>query len=244
MKEKIYINNWEDKLARFIFRIILRGNFSYLVLATLVFIYGIGDKKQLGLIYAFLLPLLLIPIIFLNARFFIMLFKGFRIEEDVKANHSLEHGTIYFLRQNTPKRKIGGSAYENGFKLYGVREEKEIKESFLKFMEHFHRGESKTILSKGCGTNSEVFSGIAFITLISTFVIFACYSFSFKQTLIIILLNILIYLLLKYPLGRLYQKQITTSIKFKYASIKSIEKVKPTDFFEKSPIFFVHTIVN
>jgi hypothetical protein len=49
--------------------------------------------------------------------------------------------------------------------------------------------------------------------------------------------------LLRYPVGKYFQKRLTMSFDFSGAQITAIEKVKKDNIFERNPVYLVKTII-
>jgi hypothetical protein len=230
----------EKKFVKFF---LLNPQLSFFVYFLFVASYAISPRELIFL-YGFLFPWLAIVILFLNMPFFRLLFGGVDMDEDNKINHVLEHGTIYYLKKICGKKKrIGGRALSNGFRVNGVDSVENIKEAFGKLQDKLATGESGIVLSKYCGSNISILQGASIIILTVSFLLMMSIDFSKDVRLIILLINLLSYLILRFPVGKYFQKKLTMSFNFTNAEIVSIEKTKKDkdNIFERSPVFLVRT---
>jgi hypothetical protein len=82
--------------------------------------YGTRERSGLALaIDALLLPWLLIGILIINLPFIGAAFRRLSLPLEVRRNHALEHGTIYFLKKELPDRRIGGRGRGRRFQDLG-----------------------------------------------------------------------------------------------------------------------------
>jgi len=231
-------------LVKFLFKYVYNPDLSFLIYFLFVALFAFSDRNML-LLYGLIFPWLLLLAIFINIPFVSLLFRVKNIEEEVKVNHVLEHGTIYFLKKYYKKRtRIGGMAFPNGFRIYGdIKTIEDIKRAFSQLLSYLNEGENALVLSKFCGSNIAILQGFAVIILTLTFIIFIFVEFTPLQIKTILLSNMIIYLLLRFPVGGYFQKKITMSFNFKDAEIVTIKKVSPIGYFEKNPIYLVETRV-
>jgi hypothetical protein len=156
----------------------------------------------------------------------------------------LEHGTIHFLRQQYGKKhKLGGRALDNGFRIYGVKQTEDIKKSFGILQEHLDKGASGIVLLRFCGSHVPILQGASLIVLTLSFSLMMFMDLGISSRLVILLMNLISYLLLRYPVGKYFQKRLTMSFDFSGAQITAIEKVKKDNIFERNPVYLVKTII-
>jgi len=214
-------------------------------LAYFLFVASFGwAGRELLLEYVIIFPWFLLVVIVLNLPFLRLLVGGVKMSDEEEMNHVLEHGTARFLKQQYEiKRGIGGSAVKDGFRLYGVRSKKDIEPAFEKLRQYLKEGGHGAALSRFCGSNVYFMQGLSLMLLTLTFVCFAVRDFGLLYTQAILLSNLVLYLMLKYPVGKYFQKRFTMSFDFSDARIASINKTGEKGVFERSPVFHVRTSI-
>lgn len=226
-------------------KIVTKPRATFSVLFLIVAAFGFLPKtKEVVFFFCLTFPWLLLFILFLNMPLYVFLFRREPLHEEEKINHALEHGTIYFLRKYyAGERRIGGRAEKQGFRVCGVETKDDIQLAFEELREHIKKGELGIVLSRSCGSNIPTIQGVALILLAATFVIFAAFELDKTIVCLILLGNILLYRLLRFPIAKYFQKQETMSFSFSDAEIVEINKTKKKGLWEISPVYFVHTRV-
>jgi len=164
------------------------------------------------------------------------------MSEDVKVNHVLEHGTIHFLKEQHGKRKrIGGSALTDGFRIHGKVTPEDISQAFGKFREALRNKSKEIAISDFCGSRIPALQGFSLVLLILTVAAFGVFELDQISILTILLINLAVFFISKRFLSRWFQKKYTLSFDFKEAEIISINKVIKKKIFENSPVYFVKT---
>lgn len=228
-------------LKIFIKKFLFNADLSYLSYFIFVLSFGLSGKDAL-LIYAFFSPWLILILLFPNMPFLRILFSGVDMTEGEKINHVLEHGTVYFMKQKYGKKyKIGGRALDNGFRINGVKDKEDIKESFDMLRGYLNKENSAFILSKFCGSNVPVLQGISLIMLTMTLMLFFMKDLGLLQVEIILLINLILYIFLRYPIGKYFQKKWTMSFDFSDAQIIEIEKAEKDYLIERDSVYVVRT---
>ena len=158
-----------------------------------------------------------------------------------KINHVLEHGTIYFMRERRQNKcRVGGQSFDNGFRIYGdVKSQQEIKHAFRTLTSYLDQGHSAVVLSKYCGSSTHLLGGVAFILLTISMVVFALSDFKVVVVLWVLFANTAFYFLLRYPIGKYFQKKFLMHFDFAEPRIISIEKVEKKGILERNPVYFV-----
>ncbi|MFH0802919.1 MAG: DUF6391 domain-containing protein [bacterium] len=164
------------------------------------------------------------------------------MSEDVKVNHVLEHGTIYFLKELHGERKrIGGSALTDGFRIHGKVSPEDVHQAFGKFREAL-RNKSKAIaISDFCGSRIPALQGFSLLLLTLTVAAFGVLELDRISILTILLINLTVFFISKRFLSRWFQKKYTLSFDFKEAEIFSINKVKKKGILENATVYFIKT---
>jgi hypothetical protein len=233
----------DSTLTKLLVRVFLNPDLSFLIYFLIVGVFAWGGKSMM-LLYGYILPWLILIILIINMPFFRLMFVGINMEKGTKINHVLEHGTIYYLKKRYGgNRKIGGRAKSSGFRVYGVKSQEDIRDAFEKLREYLKNGRRGIVLSKFCGSNVPILQGVSVLLLTATFIYFAFMKFDLIQIQIILLVNLVLNLLLKYPIGRYFQKRFTMSFDFSDARIEAINRSSKQGIFEKEPVYYVHTLV-
>lgn len=200
-------------------------------------------KKQAFLLFVGTLPWIFILLLFLYMPFIGFLFRISQMSVATKINHALEHGTIYFVKaRRGNKCKIGGRSFDGGFRIYGdIESPQEIKDAFRTLTSYLEEGHSTAVLSKYCGSNTHILGGVSFILLTITLLIFALFDLKVLVMLGTLLANTLLYFLLRYPVGKYFQKKYVMHFDFMAPRIITINKVEKKGFWERNPVYFVKT---
>lgn len=193
--------------------------------------------------FTIVFPFLLIVFLFLYLPLLAFLFRVPTMKKSEKINHVLEHGTIFFLKEKYAiKRGIGGSAEKEGFRIFGkIKSKEDIKEAFEKLSQYLNEDKDSAVLSKYCGSNIPILDGISFIILTISFFVFLVFDLDLTVVEIILAANIILFFLLRYPVGKYFQRKCTMCFQFSEPQIISIKKVGKKEILEKSPIYFVET---
>ncbi len=232
----------DKRIAKFLIKYVFNPSIVYFIYFLVVAAFGL-TKEQAFLLYAMTLPLLFIFLLFFYLPFLTFLFQISEMSLMTKINHVLEHGTIYFLKDIAEnKRRIGGRSFDNGFRIYGdIESQSEIKKAFEGLSSYLGRGQSAAVLSKYCGSNTHILGGVSFILLTVTFLIFLFFDLEPLSVAAILLVNSIFYFLLRYPIGKYFQKKYVMHFDFSEPNILSINKVKKKGLWERSPVYFVKT---
>ena len=74
--------------------------------------------------------------------------------ERIRQNHAIEHATIAVLgRKHDQVGRLGGSAKQDGFFVYGPTTAERIEDAAQEAVERLRAGESHLAISPFCGTN-------------------------------------------------------------------------------------------
>ena len=189
------------------------------------------------------LPWLFVLLLFFYLPFLTFLFRISEMNLTTKINHVLEHGTIYFLKVcHGNKCRIGGLSFDNGFRIYGdIKSQQDIKDAFRKLTSYLGQGHSAAVLSKYCGSNTHILGGVSFILLTITLLMFAFLDLEVFTVFWISLANTIFYFLLRYPIGKYFQKKYVMDFDFTEPRILSIDKVEKKGVWERNPVYFVKT---
>jgi|GEM_PF-2120914 len=213
----------------------------YFILITIIALAS--NKSEIMSLFLFLFPWLALIFFFLNMPFIRAAFQQFRMHESKKMNHVLEHGTVYFLKERYGKYSgVGGSADYDGFRVSGVKKKKHIYEAFNKLVEYIFKEKrwEHLMTSKLCGSNIVTAQGFGIILLTVTGFVLIFLKLKNFVSFIVLGLNIIIYFLLRYPLGNFVQKKLFLSFNFENAKIVGIKRVKK-GLFEEGGVYFVET---
>jgi len=171
-------------------------------------------------------------------------FRGFRLLPDVRVNHALEHGTIFFLSRRCGKRfKIGGKAESDGFRLNGMPSIDLIAPAFEDLRSALARGETRPVISRHCGSMIVTAQALSAILLTAAAVAFLVFDYRQRTRVVLLGLVLLVYVALRHGLGLLLQRRWFLSLDFTHAELRSIKQVKPRGFLERQPVYFVRTVV-
>jgi len=232
----------DKKLAKFLIRYIFNPTTVFSVYFLFISLYGLSKKEAVE-IYTILSPFFMVLFTFLYLPFICLLFNVANMKKATKTNHVLEHGTIYFLKEKYGrKHRIGGSSSKDGFRIYGKKESKQdIIESFSKLRRYLEEGKSRAVLLKRCGSSTHILGGVSFIILTITFFILLFFELQLLTVKILLIANIILYFLLRYPIGRYFQKKYVMCFEFSEPEIIYISKVRKKGFWEQNPVYFIKT---
>src|SRR5438445_11430376 len=172
----------------------------YLLLAAATALAPPGSNLSAFYLLAF--PWLFIVVFLMNMPLIGAAIRRFHLPEEVRVNHALEHGTIYFLRRRYGKKyKIGGRAEEDGLRLSGLPSDDQVVPSFAELREHLAAGKSRVGVSPRCGSMIVTAQGLAFLLLTLSVISFLGFHLNSRTKLGILGLVLLTYLLLRHGLG-------------------------------------------
>src|SRR5262249_30981719 len=139
--------------------------------------------------------------------------RGFRFPQELRVNHALEHGTIFFLRRRCGKKfKIGGRAESDGFRLYGIPSPEFVAPAFLELQEHLAKGNTRPVVSKSCGSmvvTAQALS-VVLLTIVATSFLLLDLERRTKVSLLVVVL--LTYFLLRRGFGYVLQRWLFLSV--------------------------------
>jgi hypothetical protein len=130
-----------------------------------------------------------------------------RFVGSVRRNHALEHATISILLSRIgPDKRLVGRATSSGFYVYGDIPQEEIETSAEQGLARLQSGESVLAVSPLCGTNLAVAGILAGLAATAS-----GGNRGRWERLPSVLLASMVAVLAAQPLGRWFQKHITTS---------------------------------
>ena len=139
----------------------------------------------------------------------------------IRRNHALEHATITLMLANQGPMRVIGRAGTDGFYVYANVARDRLEEFAHEALGRLQRGEASLAVSPLCGTNiavAGVLAGAAsFVALAGRRSFFDGLSRAVTASMIAIVAS--------QPLGRLIQKNYTTSPDLGGMRIVSVEKV-------------------
>jgi hypothetical protein len=192
----------------------------------------------------FVSPWLFLIVVIMNLPLFGAAFRLFHLPEEVRFNHALEHGTIYFLRRRYGKRfKIGGRAETRGFRLNGLPSDEFVAPGFEELREHLGRGRTRAVISKHCGSMIVTAQALAALLFMITVISFVVFGMTTRRKVSLLGTIVLVYLLLRHAAGWILQRRLFLSVDFSDASITSILRVPPAGPLERQQVYFVRTTV-
>jgi len=248
MSETRLDNRWVGKkplATRVVLYFILRPFLGFalnLLLAMSIALAPTGSSVPA--LYLLVFPWLLLIVFVLNLPFVGAAIRGFRLSEETRVNHALEHGTVYFLRRRYGKRfKIGGKAETNGFRLNGLPSDDLVVPAFNELRDHLARGVKRVVVSKRCGSMIVTAQGLAITLLTLAMVSFLVFNMTSRTKLGVLGMIVLLYLMLRHGLGWLLQRYIFVSVRFADATVRSVRRVKPIGPLERQQVYFVSTLV-
>jgi hypothetical protein len=226
----------------FFHKYVFNPSIIYFIYLVIVAVFGL-TKERAFLFYAMTLPWIIILLLFFYMPFLRFLFHISEMSLATKINHVLEHGTIHFMKAGRRKKcRIGGRSFDEGFRIYGdIESPQEIKTAFEILSSYLGQGHSAAALSKYCGSNTPILGGISFALLTLTVLMFAFLDFRAPTVLGIVFANTVLYFLLRYPIGKYFQKKFVMRFDFADPRIHSINRVEKEGYFERNPVFFVKT---
>jgi hypothetical protein len=130
-----------------------------------------------------------------------------RLVGSVRRNHALEHATISILMGRLgPDARLVGRATSSGFYIYGNVPSEDVEKSAEQGLSRLQAGESVLAVSPLCGTNLAVAGVLAGLASTVT-----AGNRSRWERLPGVLLASMLAVLAAQPLGRWFQKYVTTS---------------------------------
>jgi hypothetical protein len=237
--------NFTKKMQKKILLFLLNPLYSFFFyLAIISFIALMPDKGDVIAFLVFGFPWFVIIIFFLNLPFFGAAFRGFTLSENKKRNHALEHGTVHFLTKRYGKTaKVGGKAKHDGFRISGVRNRTDIQTAFKEMLDALVEKNTRnnTFISQMCGSNVCTAQAFGMISLTLTGILSMVLGISGMFSLGLLILNVLIYFLLRHRLGLWIQRRLFLSLDFENAKIELIRSV-PKKILEHNHVYFVKTM--
>ncbi len=236
--------------AMFILRLILQILFNPYVAYGVYFIAVASfmlapPSAGATLSYAMLAPWILLALFLLNIPFVGAAFRKFRLNEAEKRNHALEHGTIFFLNKLYARRQgVSGRATEKGFRLSGVRGKAEVQEAFSCFVEASKKGKEEGVVSARCGSMIIAAQGLGVLLLTLSLGAAVVFHPGQASSGLLLAANLLLFLLLRYPIGLWFQRRFLLSLDFSEAQISDIKPVRKQKLFERPQVVFVSTRIH
>jgi len=190
------------------------------------------------------LPWAIIVLVLLNLPFIGSVARRLFVSEAERRNHALEHGTIHFLvTKYEPSRAIGGRALRHGFRLSGVGNPDDIRRAFHDLLSLSPEQRHRVVVAKNCGSMMVIAQGIGVFMLLLAAVLFVCIPLSRVAVATILITQLIVFIALRRPLGRLVQRHRLLSLSFRDARIRQIHKAPVASAFERPPVYVVETIV-
>jgi hypothetical protein len=213
--------------------------FSYFFIVTLT-VFSIKEGGNSILFLYLLFPWIVILLLLLNLPFFSALFRYFKMSEEKKRNHALEHGTILLLRRKyEPSVRIGGFAESQGFRIWGIKHQQHLWQALKDFRNDLSHGKAEEIISRACGSQVVTAQGFGLTLLTASWLAIIFIDPAMSISGIILAANVVAYFLLRGRLGAVIQKKFFLSVNFNNFSILSIDRVKKRPFLERDPVYFV-----
>ncbi|UCC96133.1 MAG: hypothetical protein JSW40_05140, partial [Candidatus Omnitrophota bacterium] len=104
------------------------------------------------------------------------------------------------------KRGVGGSAEKDGIRIYGkIKSKEDIQRAFEKLSQYLNGDKDSKVVSKYCSSNIPILDGISFILLTISFFVFLAFDLDSTVVKIILAANIILFFLLRYPVGKYFQ---------------------------------------
>ncbi|MCA9465996.1 MAG: hypothetical protein KC643_11215 [Nitrospira sp.] len=218
---------------------------GYGVLFVIALCWGLlPHTGEVVVLTVLLTPWLACLLILLNYPFMSGVIKSLRLTLQKRRNHALEHGTIHcFFHKHGQKKKVSGRAKADGFRIAGIHSTKEIREAFAEFLSLNKQEQWKMAISTRCGSMLVIAQGIGIISLLSALIFFGVWQPSPPTIALTLGAQLLLFLGLRYPLGRLLQKHRLLSLDFEDAKILDIKQVDRIPLIENGPVYFVRTHV-
>jgi hypothetical protein len=202
-------------------------------------------SRDISAFYLIASPWLMLFMLFLHLPVAGAAIKKFRLPHEVRMNHALEHGTIFFLRRRYGRKfKIGGKAEPDGFRLNGIPSPDLVAPSFAELQEHLAKGNTRPVVSPHCGSMIVTAQALSAILLTLIAVSFMSLRLERQMKLSMLVVVLCAYLLLRRGLGYVFQKRLFLSVDFSAAEIRSIKQVKPQGPLERQQVYFVKTAVH
>ncbi len=157
MSVRGYDSRWVGRMPlalRLVRFVVLRPFLVFAVYFVLVAVLALAPASHgVTALYLLVAPWLLFFTLLLHFPVVGAAIRGFRLPKEVRFNHALEHGTIFFLRRRCGKRfKIGGKAEPDGFRLNGMPWVELVAPAFGELREHLSKGNSRAVVSGRCGS--------------------------------------------------------------------------------------------
>lgn len=222
-----------------------RSYIGYLLLLFLACYIGfMPNAPEMRFLSPFMIPWVLLGLLFLNLPFVAAVGRRLTLSERARQNHALEHGTIHFLNQRYERtRRLGGSAGPEGFRLIGAKHAEDITEAFDQLISLPFEEMRKVVVQQKCGSRIIVAQGLGIFLLLVTTLVFWIFQPGPIVVVLVLLLQLLLFLTLRRPLGNWLQRASLLSTDFSAARISSIRKVKAKKYFERAPVYFVRTSI-
>ncbi len=218
---------------------------GYFIAFMIALCWGLLPRSGEVVVLAFLVaPWLFLVLVILNFPFVSALFEGLRLDSAKGRNHALEHGTIKcWYRKYGGKRRVGGRAKTEGFRIYGIHSKKEIQEAFDEFIDLDQEERLNIAVSNRCGSMLVMAQGIGVLLLFITLAAFSIWDFSALTVYVILGAQLGTFLMLRGPLSRLFQRYRFLSVDFSKARILDIKQVNREPLLETGTVYFVRTEV-
>src|SRR5262245_26969055 len=196
----------------------------FVLVAILAFAPASGGIRAFYLVVA---PWLLMLMLVLHVPLLGAAGRTFRLPNDVRVNHALEHGTIFLLRRRYGRKfKIGGRAEADGFRLNGLPAPDLISPAFQELREHLATGNRHLVVSRYCGSMLVAAQALSAISLTVVAVLFLLLQLEPRTKLGLLAAVLGMYLLFRHQLGYVLQRRLFLSLDFDDAEIRSIKRVK------------------
>ncbi|MHC4779533.1 MAG: DUF6391 domain-containing protein, partial [Planctomycetota bacterium] len=234
---------WALRLA---FKVMFTPMASLIVSGLLAFSVVAAQKWEgFGVAMGVLHPVPFFVVFFINLPLLGAFLRLFWLPEKAKINHALEHGTIQILRKAYGRsRTLSGSSSEKGFRISGAKRARDVESAFRLLLERLANGETRLAYARTCGSVLVTTQALGLIVFLGTAIAFIELAPALDTALVVVLTELLIVMLLRYPMGVYIQKRFFVSVRFGSAHLVMVEPVDPEDLFEKSPVFFVHTRID
>ena len=218
---------------------------GYFVLFAVALFWGFTPRSGQALLFdTLVLPWALLALVTLNLPFMRALCRGLRLSESERRNHALEHATIHFLRTDHGYRKsVGGRALPGGFRIWGVDKD-HIRQAFNQVIALEPDARFRVAVAKQCGSTIVFAEALGITLLIVCVIVFAVFSLPPWGIAAVLLGQLTIFLLFRYPIGLALQKPRLLSVDFSSARIVQINKAEAKPGLERPPVFIVHTEVS
>jgi hypothetical protein len=215
-----------------------------LLFLVVAYVGSVPARGEAATFNALVLPWAIMVLVLLNLPFLGVVARRLVLSEAERINHALEHGTIHFLVTNYgPSRGIGGRALRHGFRLSGVGNPDDIRRAFDDLLSLSPEERWRIVVAKNCGSMMVIAQGIGVFTLLLAVVLFVFIPLSRVAVTAILVTQLIIFVALRRPLGRLVQRRRLLSLSFREARIRHIHKAHVAHAFERAPVYVVETIV-